>query len=109
VRAHDKWYALQLNIRAMEHPACGAPLISDSTQTKVIFQVDDENTEPSSGTTPQPKNWKERFRWLAILMMAAFAGLGPAPPPRPARNPSEYAQIAEDPDESKLDSDHHFL
>jgi hypothetical protein len=36
--------------------------------------------------------------------MAAFAGLGPAPPPpKPPRDLAEYAQIAEDPDGLKLD------
>jgi hypothetical protein len=75
----------------------------------VIFQVDDENTEPSSDAFPQPRHWKERYRWLGILMMAAFAGLGPAPPPKPARDPSEYAQIAEDSDGLKLDPEFHFI
>lgn len=42
--------------------------------------------------------------------MAAFAGLGPAPPPpKPPRDLAEYAQIAEDPDGLKLDPDFHFL
>jgi len=75
----------------------------------VIFQVDDDNTEPSSQTNPAPRHWKDRYRWVGVLLMAAFAGLGPAPPPRPARDLSEYAQVAEDPDGLKLDPDLHFL
>jgi hypothetical protein len=71
---------------------------------KVIFQVDDENKEPSSSTIFAPPPWKERYRWLGVLLMAAFAGLGPAPPPpKPPRDLAEYAQIAEDPDGLKLD------
>lgn len=41
-------------------------------------------------------------------MMAAFAGLGPAPPPKPPRALSEYSQIAEDPDGLDLDPAFHF-
>jgi len=84
-------------------------LIRDSTQTKVIFQVDDEKAEPSSSTTQEPWHWKERYRWLGVLLMAAFAGLGPAPPPKPPRDLSEYSQIAEDPDGLRLDPELHFL
>jgi hypothetical protein len=66
--------------------------------------VDDENKEPSSSTTFAPPPWKERYRWLGVLLMAAFAGLGPAPPPpKPPRDLAEYVQIAEDPDGLKLD------
>jgi len=76
----------------------------------VIFQVDDENKEPPSNAILGPRNWKERYRWLGVLIVAAFAGLGPAPPPpKPARDLSEYSQIAEDPDGLKLDPDFHFL
>jgi hypothetical protein len=72
--------------------------------------VDDENKEPSSSAIPEPRRWKERYRWLGILMMAAFAGIGPAPPPpKPPREISEYSQIAEDPDGPKLDPELHFL
>jgi len=81
----------------------------DSTHTKVIFQVDDENTELSSTTNLEPRHSKERYRWLGVMLMAAFAGLSPVPPPKPARSLSEYAQIAEDPDGLKLDPDFHFL
>jgi hypothetical protein len=84
--------------------------IRDSTQTKMIFQVDDENKEPSSSASIEPRPWKERYRWLGVMMMAAFAGFAPAPPPpKPPRELSEYAQIAEDPDKLKLDPDLHFL
>jgi hypothetical protein len=42
--------------------------------------------------------------------MAAFAGIGPAPPPpKPPRELSEYSQIAEDPDGQKVDPELHFL
>lgn len=78
-------------------------------QAKVIFQVGDENKEPSSSATPGPRSWRERYRWFGLLMMAAFAGLGPAPPPKPPRDLSEYSQLAEDPDKSKLDPELHFL
>ncbi|WP_313704363.1 hypothetical protein [Massilia sp.] len=71
--------------------------------------MDDEKTEPSSSTIPQPRPWKERYRWLGVLLVAAFAGLGPAPPPKPPREISEYSQIAEDPDGLKLDPELHFL
>ena len=81
-----------------------------STQTKVIFQVDDDNKEPSSNAIPEPQSWRERYRWLGVLAMAAFAGFAPAPPPpKPPRDISEYSQIAEDPDRLKLDPDLHFL
>ena len=76
----------------------------------MIFQVDDENKEPSSRPIPEPRPWKERYRWLGVLMVATFAGLGPAPPPpKPPRDLSEYAQIAEDSDEPELDPEFHFL
>jgi len=75
----------------------------------VIFSVDDENKEPSSNAILERRPWKERYRWLAVLMMAAFAGMGPAPPPKPARALSEYSQIAEDPDGLKLDPELHFV
>ena len=81
-----------------------------STQTKIIFQVNDENKEPSSGAILEPRSWRERYRWLGVLMMAAFAGMAPAPPPpKPPRDASEYSQIAEDPDKLKLDPELHFL
>jgi len=44
-----------------------------------------------------------------MLMMAACAGMGPAPPPKPPRDLSEYSQIAEDPDGLKLDPELHFM
>jgi hypothetical protein len=75
----------------------------------VISQVNDENKEPSSTAIPEPRRWIDRYRWLGILMMAAFAGFGPAPPPKPPRPISEYSQIAEDPDGPKLDPELHFL
>jgi hypothetical protein len=76
----------------------------------VTFQVDDENKEPSSSAIVEPPRWRERYRWLGVLMMAAFAGFAPAPPPpKPPRELSEYSQIAEDPDKLKLDPDFHFL
>jgi hypothetical protein len=49
--------------------------------------------------------WSERFGWIGSLLMALFAGLAPAPPPKPLRPTSEYHQKAENPDISKLDSD----
>lgn len=69
----------------------------------------DENTEPSAGAIDKPRHWKDRYRWLGVLLMAAFAGFGPAPPPKPPRDLAEYAQIAEDPDGLKLDPEFHFL
>jgi len=84
-------------------------LIYDNTHAKVIFQVDDDNTETSSNTISEPTHWKERYRWLGVLFLAAFAGLGPAPPPKPPRALSDYSQIAEDPDGLKLDPELHFL
>lgn len=78
--------------------------------TKVIFLVDDENKEPSSSAILEPQSWKERYHWLGVLVMAAFAGFAPAPPPpKPPQDTSEYSQIAEDPDGLKLDSELHFL
>jgi hypothetical protein len=72
--------------------------------------VDDEDKEPSSSASLSPRRWKERYRWLGILLMAAFAGIGPAPPPpKPPREIAEYSQIAEDPDGLKLDPELHFL
>ena len=72
--------------------------------------MDDENKEPSSKAILASKPWKERYRWLGVLLMAAFAGLGPAPPPpKPPRDLAEYSQIAEDPDGQKLDPELHFL
>lgn len=72
--------------------------------------MDDENKEPSSSAILEPRRWKERYRWLGILMMAAFVGMGPVPPPpKPPRDISEYSQIAEDPDGPKLDPELHFL
>lgn len=72
--------------------------------------MDDENKEPSSSATPKPRHWKERYRWLGILMMAAFAGFGPAPPPpKPPQELSEYSQIADDSDEPNLDPEFYFL
>jgi len=41
-------------------------------------------------------------------MVAACAGMGPAPPPKPPRESSEYSQIAEDPDGPELDPELHF-
>jgi len=77
---------------------------------KAIFQVDDETKEPSSNAILAPRPWRERYRWLGVLVMAAFAGMAPAPPPpKPPRDTSEYSQIAEDPDGPKLDPELHFL
>jgi hypothetical protein len=74
------------------------------------LQVDDENKEPSSSASVEPRPWRERYRWLGVMMMAAFAGFAPAPPPpKPPRELSEYAQLAEDPDKLKLDPELHFL
>lgn len=71
--------------------------------------MDDENKEPSPGATPKPRHWKERYRWLGILMMAAFAGFGPAPPsPKPPQELAEYSQIADDSDEPNLDPEIYF-
>jgi len=70
--------------------------------------LDDHNKEPSSNKNPAPSPWKERFRWIAVLMVAACAGMGPAPPPKPPRESSEYSQIAEDPDGPELDPELHF-
>lgn len=76
---------------------------------KVIFQVGDENKEPSSSAILEPRPWKERYRWLGMLMVAAFAGIAPVPPPpKITRDISEYSQIAEDPDKLKLDPELHF-
>ncbi|WP_288379225.1 hypothetical protein [uncultured Massilia sp.] len=83
--------------------------VRDRTQTKAIFPVDDDNEEPSSNTIPEPPPWRERYRWLGFLMVAAFAGMAPAPPLKPPRDPSEYSQIAEDPDGPKLDPELHFV
>lgn len=70
----------------------------------------DESKEPSSSDTHEPKRWRERYRWLGVLLVAAFAGIGPAPPPpKPPRDLAEYSQIAEDPDGLQLDPDTHFL
>lgn len=70
----------------------------------------DESNESSSSETLAPRSWRERYRWLGVLLVAAFAGIGPAPPPpKPPRDLAEYAQIAEDPDGLKLDPDTHFL
>ena len=72
--------------------------------------MDNENQEPSSGGILKPRHWKERYRWLGILMMAAFAGLGPVPPPpKPAQEISEYSQIADDLDGPQIDPELHFL
>jgi hypothetical protein len=71
--------------------------------------LDNENKEPSSNAILAPRSWKERFHWLGVLIMAAFVGFAPAPPIRPPRDPSEYSQIAEDPDGLKLDPECHFL
>jgi hypothetical protein len=72
--------------------------------------LDDENKEPSSSAILEPRPWKERYRWLGVLLMAAFTGIGPAPPPpKPPRDLSEYSQIAEDPDGLKLDPEFLFL
>jgi hypothetical protein len=52
----------------------------------------------------------KRYRWLGILLVAAFAGIGPAPsPPKPPREIADYSQIAEDPDGLKLDPEMHFM
>jgi hypothetical protein len=76
----------------------------------VIFQLDDENKEPSSSAILKPRSFKERYRWLGILLVAAFAGIGPAPsPPKPPREIADYSQIAEDPDGLKLDPEMHFM
>jgi len=76
----------------------------------VIFQVDDENKASSSSAILEPRPWKERYRWLGVLMVAAFASIAPVPPsPKPQRDIAEYSQIAEDPDKLKLDPELHFL
>jgi len=49
--------------------------------------------------------WSERYGWIGSVLMAIFAGLAPAPPPKPARVISEYHQEVENPDITKLDSD----
>jgi hypothetical protein len=71
--------------------------------------LDDENKELSSSAILEPQGWKERYRWLGVLIMAMFAGFAPAPPPKPPRDLSEYSQIAEDPDGLKLGPELHFL
>jgi hypothetical protein len=71
--------------------------------------MDDENKESSSDAMLAPRRWKDRYRWLGVLMIAAFAGVAPVPPPKPPRDMVEYAQIAEDPDGLKLDPELHFL
>jgi len=72
-------------------------------------QVDDKNVETSPNTTLEPRPWRERYRWLGILMVAAFAGMAPAPPPKPLRDLTEYSQIAEDPEGLKVDPELHFV
>jgi hypothetical protein len=85
----------------------GGPVETRQHSNESDFQVNDDNKEPSSDAIPEPRHWKERYRWLGILMMAAFAGLAPAPPsPKPPRE--LYAQIAEDPDGLKLDPELHL-
>lgn len=70
--------------------------------------MDDENKEPSSTAILKPHRWRERYRWLGVLLVAAFAGFAPAPrPPKPPRD--EYSQIAEDSDGPELDPELHFL
>ncbi|WP_157225407.1 hypothetical protein [Massilia timonae] len=72
--------------------------------------MDNENNEPSSRASLEPQGWKDRYRWLGVVIMAAFAGFAPVPPPpKPPQELSEYAQIAEDPDGLKLDPDLYFL
>jgi hypothetical protein len=71
--------------------------------------VNDENNESPPSAIPEPRSWKERYRWLGILMMAAFTGIAPAPPPKPPRDLSAYSQIAEDPDGLKPDPELYFV
>lgn len=72
--------------------------------------MDDDNKEPPSSVRLMPRRWKDRYRWLGLLIMAAFAGLGPAPPPpKPPQDTSEYSQIADDSDEPNLDPELYFL
>jgi len=65
--------------------------------------VNDEHNEPASRAIPEPRPWRERYRWLGLLMVAAVAGIAPVPPPKPLRDVSEYSRLAEDPDGLKAD------
>jgi hypothetical protein len=72
--------------------------------------VDDENTEPSSNESLEPPSWRERYRWLGVLIVAAFAGFAPAPPPpKPPKEISEYMRPAEDLNGPELDPDFYFV
>ena len=44
------------------------------------------------------KRWSDRHGWLGALLMAMFAGLAPAPGPKPVRVLSEHHQVADEKD-----------